>query len=89
MDKRLLDILCCPATRQPLRVLRREELDALNHAVAEGTVCTVGAAALEHTLQAGLITCDGKLIYRVDDEIPVMLADEAVATAQVPGFPVR
>lgn len=88
MDKRLLDILCCPATKQPLRPLTRAELDALNRAIAGGgartTTQAVGAA-----LAAGLITVDGKRVYRIEDDIPVMLADEAIMVSQLDGFPVR
>jgi len=87
MEKRLLDILCCPATKVPLRALARNELDALNRAIAAGAVQNTAAAAVSSELQAGLITTDGKLIYRIEDDIPVMLADEAIATTQFPAFP--
>ena len=30
---------------------------------------------------------DGKVIYRVEDDIPVMLADEGIGTLQLNGFP--
>jgi uncharacterized protein YbaR (Trm112 family) len=86
MDKRLLDILCCPTTRQPLRPLRREELDTLNRAIEAGAVRNA-SVTVDRALQAGLITRDGKLVYRIDDEIPVMLADEAIATGQLREFP--
>ena len=36
MDKRLLDILCCPATHAPLRALSAPELEAVNRAIAGG-----------------------------------------------------
>jgi uncharacterized protein YbaR (Trm112 family) len=36
-----------------------------------------------------LITADGKRVYRIDDDIPVMLADEAIAVGQLEGFPPR
>jgi uncharacterized protein YbaR (Trm112 family) len=87
MDKRLLDILCCPATKVPLRPLARNELEALNKAIGAGSVRTTAAAAVASTLQAGLITSDGKLIYRVEDDIPVLLADEAIGTTQLEAFP--
>jgi len=87
MDKRLLDILCCPATKVPVRPLRRDELDALNKAIADGGVQTISATPVATALQAGLITSDRKLIYRVDDDIPVMLADEAIGTVQLSAFP--
>ena len=38
MDKKLLDILVCPVTRQPLAQLDGERLDALNTAIARSGV---------------------------------------------------
>ena len=87
MDKRLLDILCCPATKVPVRPLARAELDSLNRSIAGGGVQTVEHAAVSSALQSGLITTDGKLIYRIEDDIPVMLANEAIATLQLNDFP--
>lgn len=87
MDKRLLDILCCPATKQPLRPLTRGELDALNRAIADGGARTTAQATVDVALAAGLITADGRRVYRIDDDIPVMLADEAIVVSQPSGFP--
>jgi uncharacterized protein YbaR (Trm112 family) len=87
MDKRLLDILCCPQTKVPLRLLGEAERVALNHAIAAGQVVNGGGAAVAAALAAGLITSDGRTIYRVEDDIPVMLADEAIAVSQVSDFP--
>ena len=38
MDRKLLDILCCPTTRQSLALLDPQGLDALNRAIAAGGV---------------------------------------------------
>src|SRR3546814_11766867 len=38
MDRKLLDILVCPATRQPLSLLDKPGIDALNRAIAAGGV---------------------------------------------------
>jgi uncharacterized protein YbaR (Trm112 family) len=89
MDKRLLDILCCPVTKVPVRPLARGELDALNKAIAGGGVQTTAATPVSAALQSGLITNDGKLIYRIEDDIPVMLADEAIGTTQLAAFPLQ
>jgi uncharacterized protein YbaR (Trm112 family) len=86
MDKRLLDILCCPATKVPVRPLAKSELEALNRSIASGVVQTVEHAPVGIALAAGLITTDGKLIYRIEDDIPVMLANEAIATLQLNDF---
>ena len=87
MDKRLLDILCCPVSKTPVRLLGRAELDALNGAIAAGGVLTAAGASVHERLDEGLITIDRKLIYRVDDGIPVMLPEEGIGTTQLNDFP--
>ncbi len=87
MDKRLLDILCCPTTRTPLRVLNADELAALNRAVSTGQLRNGEGGQVAGPLTDGLITRDGQTIYRIDDDIPVMLASEAIAVAHVADFP--
>ena len=87
MDKRLLDILCCPVSKTPVKLLSRTQLDALNREIAQHAVRTTAGTEVQSALSAGLITTDGKLIYRIDDDIPVMLADEAIATLQFASFP--
>ncbi|MGH8184195.1 MAG: Trm112 family protein [Rhodanobacteraceae bacterium] len=87
MDKRLLDILCDPVTRTPVRPLRRDELDALNRAITDGEVDTVAGQKVAATLAAGLITTDRKVVYRIEDDIPVMLAEEGIGTLQITRFP--
>ncbi|HWG66572.1 MAG TPA: hypothetical protein VN662_04055 [Rhodanobacteraceae bacterium] len=87
MDKRLLDILCDPVTRMPVRPLRRDELDALNRAIAGGAVDTVAGQKVASPLAAGLITTDRKVVYRIEDDIPVMLAEEGIGTLQLNDFP--
>ncbi|HXS74111.1 MAG TPA: hypothetical protein VN725_08705 [Rhodanobacteraceae bacterium] len=87
MDKRLLDILCDPVSKTPLRMLSAVELEALNRAVQAGTLDTVRGEKVAHPLAAGLITMDGKVAYRIEDDIPVMLPDEGIGTLQLPDFP--
>jgi uncharacterized protein YbaR (Trm112 family) len=87
MDKRLLDILCCPVTKSPVKPLTRAQLDAVNRAIDAGSVRTINNTIVSAPLQAGLITADGKVIYRIEDDIPVMLADESIGTTQLEALP--
>ena len=87
MDRKLLDILACPATRQPLALLEARGLDALNAAIAQGGVARSDGQPQADALREALVTRDRKTIYRIDDGIPVLLAEEGIATGQVPGFP--
>jgi uncharacterized protein YbaR (Trm112 family) len=84
MDRKLLDLLCCPVTRQPLALLTATELEAINRGVAGGGIVRADGSAQQQPLGAGLITRDRRTVYRVDDGIPVLLADEALAAAQWP-----
>jgi uncharacterized protein YbaR (Trm112 family) len=87
MDKRLLDILCCPVTKSPLRLATGSELAALNRAIAADKVSNGAGARVTAPLAAALVTRDARTAYRIDDDIPVMLADEAIATTQAEDFP--
>ena len=87
MDRKLLDILVCPTTRLPLSLLEPAGLDALNRAIAAGGVRHADDSLRTDALREALITRDRKTVYRVDDGIPVLLAEEAIATAQGDGFP--
>jgi uncharacterized protein YbaR (Trm112 family) len=87
MDRKLLDILCCPTTRQSLALLDSQGLDALNRAISAGGVKRADDTLQAEPLREALLTRDRKTVYRVDDGIPVLLAEEAIATAQIEGFP--
>ncbi|HLS83853.1 MAG TPA: Trm112 family protein [Arenimonas sp.] len=87
MDRKLLDILCCPTSRQPLALLSDGEREAINAAIAAGTIRRADGQAQATPLAEGLITRDRRTVYRVEDGIPVLLAEEALDTAQVEGFP--
>ena len=87
MDRKLLDILCCPTTRQSLALLDAQGLDTLNRAIGAGGVKRADDTVQTDPLREALLTRDRKTVYRVDDGIPVLLAEEAIATAQIEGFP--
>jgi uncharacterized protein YbaR (Trm112 family) len=87
MDRKLLDILACPATRQPLGMLDATGLEAMNRAIATGTVRRMDDNAQSEPLREALLTRDRKTVYRIDDGIPVLLIEEGIATSQVDGFP--
>jgi uncharacterized protein YbaR (Trm112 family) len=83
MDKRLLDILCCPVSKRPLRPLRPGELDLLNNGIGTGQIQTVAGEAIGQPVTEALVTTDGKVIYRVEDGIPVMLPEQGIGTLQL------
>ena len=87
MDRKLLDILCCPASKQPLALLNKAELRALNEAIAAGSLQRIDGSPQSAPIKEGLITRDHQTVYRIEDGIPVLLSDEGIATALVADFP--
>jgi uncharacterized protein YbaR (Trm112 family) len=85
MDKRLLDIICCPATRLPLELLDAERLARLNGAIAAGAVRNHAEQGLSGALDEVLVTRDGRWAYPVRDGIPILLEDECIDLRQLPG----
>jgi uncharacterized protein YbaR (Trm112 family) len=86
VDSKLLEILCCPVSKTPLNVLGREKLDKLNSSIKSGEALYVNGEKLTEPLQEGLITEDGKVIYPVQDDIPVLLEEKGIGTTQFQDF---
>jgi len=84
MDKKLLEILACPVTRQPLALLDATRLQALNAAIGAGSV-HFGDTVQSTPLREALVTRDGKRIYRVDDGIPVLLPEDGLDATSIAG----
>ncbi len=83
IDRELLEILCCPKTKVPVEMLSEDKLKAVNDRIGRGEVKTVDGSKVGTPLDAGLITEDGKTIYRIDDDIPIMLIDEGIPADQI------
>lgn len=79
IDKDLLAILACPETRQPLAEAGADLLKRVNERISAGSVKNVGGAAVKQALNGGLVRQDGKIVYPVRDDIPVLLVDEGIA----------
>ena len=77
----LLEILCCPETRQPVREAGDEVVQELNRAIRAGTLNNASGNRVMEEITGGLIRSDGKVLYPVRDDIPIMLIDEALALA--------
>lgn len=86
LDRKLLDILVCPESHQPLAMLPADDLQLLNRAIAAGGVQRGDGSTQGEALAEALISRDRRTVYRIDDGIPVLLAEEAIATAQIDGF---
>ena len=86
MDKKLLEILVCPSTKAPVRMLSKDKLAILNNVIVSADVRRADGTRVDAAIAAALITDDGRTVYVIDDGIPIMLEDQAIAANQVPGW---
>jgi len=84
IDPELLAILVCPETKQPLTQAGKDVLNRLNQAVQGGYVENQGGEKVTSRLHEGLVREDGKVLYPVKDDIPIMLLDEAIRLDSLP-----
>lgn len=86
VDGKLLEILCCPVSKTPLRPLEKSRLEKLNRAIEAGEVQYVRGEKVESPLREALITEDSKVIYPVEDDIPILLENHGIGTTQLQDF---
>jgi uncharacterized protein YbaR (Trm112 family) len=78
MDKELLDMLCCPETKEDVSLAEAGLIDALNRKIEAGQVKNRGGEPVKEKVDSGLIRADRKFLYPVREDIPIMLIDEAI-----------
>jgi len=74
----LVEILICPESQQPVHLASEEELARTNAGIRDGSLRNRGGDAVENELSEALVREDGKVLYPVDDGIPVMLVEESI-----------
>lgn len=85
MDAELLQILVCPQNRMRLGVADAALVARLNRAIAAGEVRNGAGQPIGCPIQGGLVRRDGAVLYPILDGLPILLADEAIALAQIRG----
>jgi uncharacterized protein YbaR (Trm112 family) len=78
IDASLLSILCCPETHQPVRLADAALIEALNEKIARGQVRNRAGQTVTEKVDGGLVREDGKFLYPIRQNIPIMLIDEAL-----------
>jgi uncharacterized protein YbaR (Trm112 family) len=74
----LLEILVCPETKQPVSLATAERLEELNQRIRSGQLRNRGGEIVSEELTEALVREDERVLYPVDDGIPVMLVDESI-----------
>ena len=74
----LLEILVCPETKQPIALAGADVLARINTEIDAGRLRNRGGETVKARVNEGLVREDGRVLYVVDDGIPVMLIDESI-----------
>jgi uncharacterized protein YbaR (Trm112 family) len=82
MDKKLLEIMCCPETHQTLAKAGAELIDDLNKRIQAGTLIDRVDEKVTEPIDGGLIREDGKIMFPIRQDIPVMLIDQGIPLGQ-------
>ena len=78
VSEELLEILVCPESKQPVKTATPQQLAAVNARIRAGKLRNRGGQLVETELSEALIREDGRILYPVDDDIPVMLVEESI-----------
>ena len=78
VSQELLEILVCPETKQPVAPASEELLQKLSKEIQAGQVRNRGGQKVTEPIVEGLVRQDGRILYPVEDGIPVMLIEESI-----------
>jgi uncharacterized protein YbaR (Trm112 family) len=78
-----LRILRCPISHEPLQRADESLVNRLNQAVGDQQLKNRLGEKVEQTLEEGLVNEGRTWVFPVRDDIPCLLADEAIALAQL------
>jgi uncharacterized protein YbaR (Trm112 family) len=79
IDKELLDILCCPETKQDVQYIEGEPIKKINQRIKDGSLKNRAGDTVKEPIDAGLLREDRSYLYPIREDIPIMLIDEAIA----------
>jgi uncharacterized protein YbaR (Trm112 family) len=85
-DPKLLKLLCCPETHQELQLAEASVVLGLNEAIAAGKLQNHAGQPVTEKIGAGLLRADGRVLYPLRGDVPLLLLDQAVL---VPARPPR
>lgn len=83
LSEKLISILVCPEDKSPLSLADSTTTARLNERIANESLSNRGGRKVVEPIQTGLIRKDGRYLYPVRDDIPVMLLEEAIPLDQL------
>ena len=78
VDPELLDMLCCPETKEDVSLAEEALVRKLNTLAESGQLRNRGGELVKEKMDAGLVRADKRFLYPIREDIPIMLIDEAI-----------
>ena len=78
IDPELLKILCCPETHQALVPADAALVQRLNAEIDSGQLRNRAGQPVTRKCDGGLVRKDGRFVYPVCEDIPILLINEAI-----------
>ena len=78
MDPNLLNIICCPVTREKLSIATSKQLEFINAEIANSTLKKLDGSIAEKPKSKALINATKTLLYPIEEDIPILLENEAI-----------
>jgi uncharacterized protein YbaR (Trm112 family) len=82
VDQQLLDILCCPETKQSVAVIEQSVVDKINTHIGAGGLKNRAGEEVKEMIDSGLVREDMRYVYPIRQDIPIMLIGEAIPFEQ-------
>lgn len=82
IDQALLEILACPETKEEVRLASSSVVEGVNRKIKSGMLVNRGGVKVTEIIDGGLVRSDGKVLYPIRKEIPIMLIDEAIPISE-------
>jgi uncharacterized protein YbaR (Trm112 family) len=83
IDETLLKILVCPEDKTPVKLAEPSLVESINKKIIQGNVKNRAGEAVKEKIDAGLLRADGKYLYPVREDIPIMLVEEAIEVERI------
>ena len=78
MDPNLLNIICCPVTREKLSIATSKQLEFINAEITNSTLKKLDGSIAEKPQSKALINATKTLLYPIEEDIPILLENEAI-----------
>lgn len=78
INQELLEILCCPETKEDVTLASEDLVQKFNQAIQDKGLKNRGGELVKEKIDGGLLRKDGKYLYPIREDIPIMLIDEAL-----------